>query len=62
MASEKLSFGDYVKEAFLRRVEVPGLGGMPLNVLVVAAFAVLGLANPGFWFLGAALEGLYLTL
>lgn len=62
MAAEKLSFFEYVKEAFLRQVPIAGLGGMPLNVLMVAAFGVLGLANPGFWFLGAAVEGLYLTL
>lgn len=62
MAAEKLSFFEYVRAAFFRRANVPLLGGIPLNALAVAAFGVLGLANPGFWFLGAAFETLYLVL
>lgn len=64
MADEKVSLGftDYLKEAFLRKVRVPGLGGLPANLMVMGIFAVLGIANPGFWLLGAAGEMLYLSL
>src|SRR5262245_38646216 len=64
MAEEKLSLGfmDYLKAAFLRKTRVPGLGGLPTNLMVLGVFGVLGLANPGFWLLGAAGEVLYLTL
>jgi hypothetical protein len=58
----KLSYWDYVKAAFHRRVPVPLLGGMPVNKMALAAFGVLGIANPGFWFLGAAAELTYLGL
>jgi hypothetical protein len=54
-------FLDYVKAAFHLRPRIPGLGHVPANYLGLAAFAVLGLANPGFWFLGAALEMGYLV-
>lgn len=57
MAAQKsLGFLDYLKEAFHIRAPVPLLGPMPVNYLALATFAVLGLANPGFWFLGAAAE------
>ena len=56
------TYGDFVKEAFGWRTRIPGLGRMPLNQLFLAATAVLGLANPGFWFLGAAAELGYLVL
>lgn len=56
------SYGDFLKEAFGWRTKIPGLGRMPLNQLALAAFAVLGIANPGFWFLGAAAEVGYLVL
>jgi hypothetical protein len=46
----------YVKEAFFVRVPTPALGDLPVNVMAVAAFGILGLANPGFWLLGAAVE------
>ena len=46
----------YVKEAFFVRVPVPALGDLPVNVMAVAAFGILGLANPGFWLLGVAVE------
>lgn len=61
MAGQALSFWDYLREAFYRRVPVPGLGALPLNVMALATVAVLGLANPGFWFLGAAAELGYLA-
>ena len=58
----QLGFFDYVKAAFNRRFLVPGLGSFRLNRAALAIFAVLGLANPGFWLLGAAGELLYLVL
>jgi len=54
-------FLDYVKAAFHLRPRIPGLGHVPANYLALAGFMVLGLANPGFWFLGAALEMGYLV-
>jgi len=62
MAGKSLSYWDYVKAAFHRQMPVTLLGGMPANKMALAAFAVLGIANPGFWFLGAAAEVAYLGL
>lgn len=62
MAFEPLSFHHYVKEAFNRTARIPMLGRMPLNKMTLATLAVLGLWNPGFWFLGAAGEILFLFL
>lgn len=62
MALDAAGFGQYVLKAFNRKVEVPLLGALPLNKMILAASAVLGLANPGFWFLGAAGELAYLFL
>ncbi len=56
MASEPLTYWDFVKAAFSRRIQVPLLGAMPLNQMGLLAFLLLGFVNPGFWFLGAALE------
>ncbi len=56
-----LGFFDYVKKAFFWRTQVPLLGHLPFNVAAVAGFGVLGLANPGFWLLGAGLELAYLV-
>jgi hypothetical protein len=53
------SFGDYLKEAFGWRWRVPLLGRMPINAIGIGAFAVAGIANPGFWLLGVALEVAY---
>ncbi|HMB55251.1 MAG TPA: hypothetical protein VKU40_18175 [Thermoanaerobaculia bacterium] len=61
MAARDLSYWDYLKDAFQRTYPVPGLGGLPVNYLGLAAFGVLGLVNPAFWFLGAAAEVVYLT-
>lgn len=52
---------DYLKAAFGVRVAVPGLGRVPVNLLLLAAFAILGFGNPGFWLLGAAAEAALLT-
>ena len=46
----------YLKSAFLVSVDVPGLGRVPVNALGAAAFAILGFAQPAFWFLGMAIE------
>lgn len=50
-------FLDYVAAAFNARP-----AGMPLppNWALIAAFALLGLLNPGFWLIGAGLEVAYL--
>ena len=60
MARKALTYWDYVKAAFHRHIKVPLLGGMPVNKMALGVFAVLGIANPGFWFLGAAVEVAYL--
>jgi len=52
----------YLKSAFFARVPVPGLGEVPVNILGVTAFAILGFGEPAFWFLGAGLETLFLYL
>ena len=46
----------YLKSAFLVSVDVPALGRIPVNVLGVAAFGILGFAQPAFWLLGLAIE------
>ena len=46
----------YLKSAFLVSVDVPALGRVPVNVLGVAAFGILGFAQPAFWLLGLAIE------
>jgi hypothetical protein len=53
---------DYLKAAFWIGLTVPGLGRVPVNVLLVAACAILGFANPGFWLLGAGAEAALLTV
>jgi hypothetical protein len=46
----------YLKSAFLVRMEVPALGHLPVNILLAAAFLILGIAQPAFWLLGLAVE------
>lgn len=48
----------YIKSAFLVRVEVPGLGHLPVNAMLAAGFGILGFAQPGFWLLGLAVESI----
>jgi hypothetical protein len=61
MMDAPLSYFDYLREAFYRKVRVPGLGGLPANLMGLGVVAVLGIVNPGFWLLGAAAEVAYLT-
>lgn len=61
MKTAPLTYWDYLRAAFQRKAKVPGMGRLPVNYLYLAAVAVLGLANPGFWLLGAAGEVGYLT-
>src|SRR5260370_35814809 len=53
---------DYLKAAFWIAVPIPGLGRLPVNVLLVAGCAILGFANPGFWLLGAGAEAALLAV
>jgi hypothetical protein len=50
----------HLKAAFWAAPEIPGLGRLPVNVIALAGFAILGFGHPGFWLLGLALEGSYL--
>jgi len=59
-ATDSLGFLDYLGAAFRRKWNLPLVGPLPVNAMALAAFAVLGIANPGFWFLGAAVEAGYL--
>jgi len=60
MARPVLSFFDYIVEAFNASPNIKGLGPIPINKMAVAGAFILGFANPGFWFAGAALEMGYL--
>jgi len=50
----------YLGAAFTARPRVPGLGAMPVNLLALAGFGIVGLVNPAFWFLGLGIEAAYL--
>ncbi len=56
---KQFTYLDYLREAFYRKVPVRGLGEMPANVMALGVISVLGMANPGFWLLGAAAEVIY---
>ncbi len=51
---------DYLKAAFWYRPDIRSLGPIPVNLLALIGFAVLGLGHPGFWLLGLGLEAAYL--
>jgi len=51
----------YLKAAFLVRLDVPTLGRVPINVLLAAGFGILGVAEPGFWLAGLAVESAVLS-
>lgn len=50
----------YLKAAFWAAPQISGLGRLPVNLLVLIGFAILGFGHPGFWLLGLALEASYL--
>ena len=50
----------YLKDAFFTRPHIPGLGAVPVNLVGVVCFIILGIGHPGFWLLGAGLEVAYL--
>ena len=60
MPTPEPTFWDYVRAAFNRRPAVHGLGEVPWNKIVLAALAILGIGNPGFWLLGLGGELCYL--
>lgn len=62
MAKAPLGFWEYISEAFHLRYPIPGMGALPINKMGVAGTFVLGLLNPGFWFLGAGMEVCYLWM
>jgi len=62
MTLRALGFSDFLKAAFRRRLHLPLLGAIPVNLMVLGMVAVLGIANPGFWLLGAAGELAYLSI
>ena len=46
----------YLKSAFLVRQRIPLLGAVPINLMLLAIIALMGLVHPAFWLLGAAAE------
>ena len=50
----------YWKAAFLLKLPFPGLGWLPVNVVAMLGFLMLGFGSPGFWLLGLGLEIVYL--
>ena len=62
MTAREPTFWDLVVEAFHRKPSVRGLGAVSWNKVALAAVAILGFGNPGFWLLGVAGELAYLYL
>jgi len=62
MAKPALTFLDYLAAAFHASPPIPGMGAVPVNKLALFAGFMLGFVNPGFWFIGAALEMVYLWM
>jgi len=55
------NLGHYIKEAFNVRVPVPGLGGLPLNWLLLGATAVASLGFPPLALIGLGVELAFLV-
>ncbi len=56
----KPGFSDYLTEAFNAGLNIKGMGEIPVNKLFILGTFILGFGNPGFWFMGLALEIIYL--
>lgn len=61
-ARKKPGFSDYLSEAFNAGLIIKGMGEIPINKLFILGIVILGFSNPGFWFMGIALEFVYLYL
>lgn len=59
---KKPGFSDYLTEAFNAGLNIKGMGEIPINKLFILGSFILGFSNPGFWFLGIALEFIYLYM
>jgi hypothetical protein len=46
----------YLKAAFLVRVDLPGLGKVPVNALAAAGMAILGFVEPSIWLAAIGIE------
>ncbi len=57
---DKPGFSDYLSEAFNAGLDIKGMGEIPINKMFILGSFILGFGNPGFWFLGMALEFVYL--
>jgi hypothetical protein len=60
VAGQEPRFRDFLVAAFTWKVRIGGLGHIPINLLIIPVFLVLGLLNPGFFLLGVAAEAAYL--
>lgn len=56
----KLTYTDYVCEAFNVTTCFTGIGNVPINKLFLLGMLILGLSNVGFWFFGVAIEVIFL--
>lgn len=54
------TFWELVVEAFHRKPPSRRMGAVPWNKIALAAVAILGVGNPGFWLAGVAGELIYL--
>ena len=54
------SFLKYLKEAFYYKTNIPPFGGLPVNIIGLLGFVMLGFGHPGFWLLGLGAETAYL--
>jgi len=52
----------YIKAAFNLKQQIPGIGAIPINKILLLGFMILGFGLPAFWFLGAAFEAAFLFL
>jgi len=50
----------YLKQAFFLKLPVPPLGNIPVNIIVLLGFLMLGFGHPGFWLLGLGIEAAFL--
>ncbi|MCP4217853.1 MAG: hypothetical protein GY765_24640 [bacterium] len=62
LVPKKPTFFGYLKAAFNNKVPITGVGGVPINKMLVGTAVLLGAWNPPFWLLGLVGESIYLGL